>query len=131
MNGKYDFLHENRFHLQWTVSHEEVEARFVVSPSPLLALYNQIDARARALYRTVTGDALAEERTLFAEAMHFCTMMPFHLTGDGREAKSIAIYLTGAMLFNEVFERFGIAPDTKTAPLTNEYWGQQEWRNVG
>lgn len=130
-NGKYDFVHENRFQLSWAAGNGEVEAEFRLTPSPILDLYDQIDLAMRPLYRMVTGDPLAEERTLFAEAMHFCTMMPFHLRKDGREDKSVAIYLTGTILLNEVFERFGLNIVDDSAPVGPDFWGQQEWRNVG
>lgn len=130
-NGKYDFVHENRYALAWSVDGTEAEATFMVTPSPILDLYDEINQALGPLYREVTGDPLAEERTLFAEAMHFCTMMPFHLIGDGREDKSVAIYLTGALLFNQVLERFGLPAADTNAPVGPDYWGQQEWRNVG
>lgn len=130
-NGKYDFVHEGRFDLHWDAKDGDIEALFVVEDSPLLEVYNSMDALIRPLYREITGDPLALERTLFAEAMHFCTMMPFHLKDDGKEQKSIAIYLTGVKLLNELFEVFGIKAETSTSPIQPESWGKQEWRNVG
>lgn len=130
-NGKYDFIHEGRFELSWKAGEADVEAEYRITPSPIRDLYDQIDKAMRPLYRTITGESLAEERTLFAEAMHFCTMMPFHLGYDGREDKAVAIYLTGTILFNEACERFGLEVRDNGAPLGPQSWGRRTWRNVG
>lgn len=130
-NGKYDFVHEDRFALKWETRAGEIEASLQISKSPILTLYDGIDLAMRKLYREITGDPLAEERTLFAEAMHFCTMMPFHLKKDGREDKAAAIYLIGVRLLNRLFEKLEIPVTDTGISIDPDFWGAQEWRNVG
>lgn len=134
-NGKYDFLHEGRFDLRWSVEDGEAEAELAVHPSRLLTFYDRIDAALRVLYRDVTGDPLALERALFVEAMHFCSDMPFHLKDDGQEAKSIAIYLTGVLLLNDLPDIFDLRFDGDgkggKVAVRPEDWDRLEWRHAG
>ena len=42
-------------------------------------------------------------RSLFSEAMHFCSVLPFHLAYDGKEEIGLALYLVGTMLLNNIY----------------------------
>ena len=61
-----------------------------------------------------------EMRTLFTEAVHFCTLMPFHLRGDGKEERAIALYLTGVKILNEFCQKYDIFA----------YEERPEWLNI-
>jgi hypothetical protein len=50
----------------------------------------------------VKEDPEWETKSLFAEACHFISMIPFHLEN---EKKAMAIYLQGVVLLNKVMER--------------------------
>lgn len=131
VNGKYDFIHQSLFTLHWSAAAGEVIMQFSYEPSPVLDLFNSLDRWARDYYVALTGDPLAEIRTLFAEAIHFCTMMPFHLVGEGRESKAILLYATGVMLLNELCAQLDIPELRNDAPLGNRPVFEKEWRNVG
>lgn len=108
-NGKYDFLHEDKFLLAWEARAGDIEAQLVIPASDALTRYAYIDGVMRNLYKDLTGDSMALEKTLFAEAMHFCAMMPFHLAGDKKETRAVAIYLTGVVLLNDLVKRLSIS----------------------
>jgi hypothetical protein len=101
-HGKYDLIHEGRFALLHTSEAGRIRATVTFPDRALVRAYDQINSHLRNWCYELTGDdEWAVARMLFNEAMHFCADMPFHLNGDGEQAKSIAIYLTGVRLLNQ------------------------------
>ncbi len=105
-NGLYDLLHEDVFGLEIASGPREIVAQISFPDAHLVALYAEINEALRRCCFEITNDPLAVVRMLFNEAMHFCADMPFHLVGDGKERKAVAIYLTGVRLLNEFVELF-------------------------
>jgi hypothetical protein len=110
-HGLYDFIHEKRE--KWYYLDESklnfkgnnVEAELAIKKGIELEQYNYLYRSFPNIlkkYAIVTEDENWEMRTLFAEASHFCSMIPFHLQSENR---AIALYLMGVKLLNEFVNR--------------------------
>jgi hypothetical protein len=135
-HSKYDLLHSRRHVLQWSESDEQIHAtlHFIESTGEL-ERYRCIDGFLNTFSRDLTGDPDAELKMRFNEAMHLCSDMPFHLQEDGREDLSVAIYLSGVRLMNEILEHVAEDFDSdlwlRVSRRRLELRKKQEWRNVG
>ncbi|MGK4008603.1 hypothetical protein WMF31_38705 [Sorangium sp. So ce1036] len=106
-NGRYDFLHEGQFSLDWHQEGSRVSARLDFPKTPQIRTYDAINRHLHVWCHELTGDDMAAGRMLFNEAMHFCADMPFHIVGDGREARALAIYFMGVELINDFMMYWG------------------------
>ncbi len=113
VNGKYDFLHTNQFELSMDINKKSnrVNATLVLTNQKANQSYTDI---CKALPEILLGYDLIKNdpnwlmKTLFAEAMHFCSVMPFHILGDGNDEKSATMYLTGVKVLNEFYNSFNV-----------------------
>ncbi len=121
-NGLYDFLHTNMFNLKFQVLDGVVRANLTYNSPKIVREYKKIKKelpRMLKKYPLIKQDADWELKTLFAEAMHFNSVMPFHLQKDKKEDRAIAMYLIGVKLLNEFFEKFKIKRIPKEKELIN------------
>jgi len=121
-NGLYDFLHTNMFSLKLQINNEVVSAMVDYNSPKIVKEYEKIKKelpKKLERYNLIKQDPNWELKILFAEAMHFSSVMPFHLKNDGKEEKAIAMYLTGVRLLNEFFERFKVNKIVKENKLIN------------
>jgi len=100
VNGKYDLIHEGLFALVYQEKDGVVEASLGFTDDEAVRMYDSIHTHLRVWCSELTSDDRSLGRMLFNEAMHFTADMPFHLTGDGKENRAVAIYLTAVMLLN-------------------------------
>lgn len=100
LNGKYDFLHKDKFDLSYAIFDGIVTADLQYHDQDLVDVYEALKQILNN-YVAVYPEAYSQAKTLFAEAMHFCSDMPFHLKHDQIEQRSIAIYLTGVKIMND------------------------------
>lgn len=110
-HGLYDFMHEDLFDVKVRLQGSSVTARLEFENIPALSEYKRIHElfpRWLKEYQPLREDPYWEMRTLFAEAAHFCSVMPFHLKMDNVEKRAIALYLTGVKLLNEFMEKYKI-----------------------
>jgi choline kinase len=110
-HGLYDFMHEDLFDVNVRVQGSNLTARLEFEDIPALSEYERIhESFPKWLneYPPLREDPYWEMRTLFAEAAHFCSVMPFHLRMDNVEKRAIALYLTGVKLLNEFVEKYKI-----------------------
>ncbi len=110
-HGLYDFIHEDLFNVDLKVKDNEVIAQFELDENPMLLEYqrlNELFPEWIAKNSPLNRDPNWEMRTLFSEAAHFCSVMPFHLKMDGVEKRAMALYLTGVKLLNEFAEKYKI-----------------------
>jgi serine/threonine protein kinase len=130
-HGKYDFIHENHFSLSWRLEDGVVVSEFHIHNSEPLMIYEQIHNELQRYYFAITDDKNCSLKSAFNEVMHFSSDMPFHLQDNGREEKSIAIYLTGVRLINEFVENWGgsFSGDkwTRKAHRQMETWTKTFW----
>jgi len=121
-NGLYDFLHTNMFNLKIQIVNNVVQANLKYNFPKIVKEYKiikkEIPLKLKK-YNLIKEDPDWELKTLFAEAMHFSSVMPFHLQNDGKEDKAIAMYLTAVKLLNEFFEKFQIKEIPKEKKLIN------------
>jgi hypothetical protein len=134
-NGKYDLIHEEMFDLSWKITGKSIIASLQFPETQVLRLYEEINYNLKPMYYEFTQDNEAWLKTLFNEAMHFCSDMPFHLQEDNLEQKSIAIYLTGVLLLNEFIEATNVSfPGKYWTELAQEsinHFEQIIWLNEG
>lgn len=121
VNGMYDFLHTDQFELSMdsTRGGKNIAANLTFTNKQALHSYIAIGEALPDLlqkYYLICNDKNSLMKSLFAEAMHFCSVMPFHLQGDGQDQRAAAMYLTGVKLLNEFWEKFEVFtwPEDKT-----------------
>ncbi len=124
-HGLYDFMHEDLFSLEIVFeSDKTIQATLEIKNMSSLSEYIKIYERFPKLLEHFNPLNKVYDnwkmRTLFTEAMHFCTLMPFHLKGDGKEERAIAMYLTGVKILNEFYRDYKI----------ESYKEQLKWINV-
>jgi hypothetical protein len=103
-HGLYDFLLMNEFNLNYQ---EEGEPCFDlrITKKEVLKEYEKINSQFTDLllnYKQIKEEKNWELRTLFSEACHFCSMIPFHITNI---SKARAMYATGVRLLNECYNK--------------------------
>jgi choline kinase len=121
-NGLYDFLHTDMFNLEFKIVNNIVQVNLKYSFPKILREYKIIKKcipQKLKKYSLIKQDQDWELKILFAEAMHFSSVMPFHLKNDGKEERAIAMYFTAVKLLNEFFERFKIEKISKEKQLIN------------
>ncbi len=104
-NGKYDFIHENKLKINYTITNNIVNIDMQFYNTAILRVYNELNNKLKKFYcKNIQGDNIME-KVLFNEAMHFCSDMPFQLVGDNLENRAVAIYATGIMVFNKLIKQ--------------------------
>lgn len=103
-NGLYDFFFEYLFNLDYKVENGKIIANMEIKNCKALNEYKKI-----ADYLPMKLDNIFEEsnwytRAKFIEAINFCSLQPFHLVGDGKEDKAIAMYFMGVKLLNNFWD---------------------------
>lgn len=102
LNGKYDFIHEKLFSINWKAKNKNIiSASFKFEKSKTFITYGKMNEKIVELYKSHAKDSNVLIKVLFNEAMHFSSDMPFHITYDGKEEKALALYFTGVKLLNE------------------------------
>lgn len=107
-HGKYDLIHTDQFNLE--VLNDEFNQFQLIFPNQRLSSkYDSIHLEILPVLKSTFGfvsgkyDNLWLEKSLFAEAMHFASLMIFHLKGDGFEKRAMALQITGTKLLNEFY----------------------------
>ena len=134
-NGKYDFLHQDLFALEYTSKKNVITAQLKYANLGIINLYDKLNDEIFSYLSKSSQYTNGVIKTLFAEAMHFCSDMPFHLQDDRVENRSIAIYLTGVKQLNEVLKKIGCDFDghhwIQKAKGQIESYNNIEWKNAG
>ncbi|VVM06619.1 hypothetical protein MAMT_01327 [Methylacidimicrobium tartarophylax] len=103
--GKYDLIHRQEFDIDWTAGKRGgVEIDFRFYPTPAYHKYNKISEKLEELLTQYASEEQVTMLSLFNEAIHFISDMPFHLSRDEKEAKAVAIYATGVYLLNRLLK---------------------------
>ncbi|MBS3072832.1 hypothetical protein J4477_03305, partial [Candidatus Pacearchaeota archaeon] len=111
LNGKYDLTHEGLFNMKHSFRDSNFEVKISFSDINLALTYDYLrDELRNFLYKSpfLKKDSNWEMRTYFNEFSHFCSVMPFHLRGDGHERIALALYLRGVKLANDFLDRYSI-----------------------
>ena len=112
VNGLYDFIHtdqfllgiteQNRFGLTFELSFPE---------SRTLSTYQDVAKELPHLIGATASSTNVPDwkaSLFFSEAMHFATVMQFHLAKDESGVRSAALYLQAVILMNRFVEEFGV-----------------------
>ncbi|MDD4932207.1 MAG: phosphotransferase [Methylacidiphilaceae bacterium] len=103
--GKYDLIHRGEFRVDWTVEEQgrvEIDLKFYSTPA--YHKYQEISENLEGLLMQYAPEENVAMLSLFNEAIHFISDMPFHLSRDEKEAKAVAIYGTGVWLLNRLLK---------------------------
>lgn len=134
VNGMYDFIHENRFSLDWGLETDRIIATIEIPDSRIVRKYRKIKSGILELFKKYSHNSDYMKRIRFNEAMHFCSLMPFHLKYDNKEEKAIAFYLTGVKLLNDFVSDYGedfIYEDWINVNTQAEYEKAKRWSKKG
>ena len=133
LNGKYDFLHQDKFRLSYAILDNIVTADLQYSDQEALTFYATLE-RLLNDYLSVYPEQHSYTKTLFAEAMHFCSDMPFHLQHDQVEQRAIAIYLIGVKIMHDCLQSLDVnfaGDHWTTVAQRNLQHDQQGWQPTG
>lgn len=101
VNGKYEFISENRFYLNGADFKLEENDVYRECEKIKLLLPNLL-----AKHGSEPMDATLR-KTEFNEAMHFAALVPFILDFDGKERRALVGYYTAVILLNKFLEKYG------------------------
>lgn len=112
-NRHYDLLHEGRHEIGHYISGDTAVLELRLNSPHLEDVYNQLGQAMQSIVTRVlrTDSEQLNSRTMFNEAMHFCSDMPFHIHPDASPNVAAAIYATGASLLADVLQEFSIDAD--------------------
>ncbi|KAK7417715.1 hypothetical protein QQX98_004371 [Neonectria punicea] len=136
----YDMIHEGRHVVDFSVGDGVAKIDYKFISKHLLDVYSQLDTQMTAFIHELLqahGEAKdVDLRIRFNEAMHFCSMMPFHINSKSNPSISHPIYAVGAGLLAEVLEKLGIdlesCVDMQDAGLARlNDMSKKQWRFAG
>jgi len=101
VNGKYEFIAENRFQLKGT--------NFKLERNKVFNECEKIKKKLPRILEKYSGEKkeIVMRKTLFNEAFHFSSLVPFILDYDGIERRARVGYYTGVILLNKWYEKYG------------------------
>lgn len=125
-NGKYDLLHEGRH--QVTLGFDKPSSSAFVDfsfncPTPEKK-YDELSRLMQGITHEVLGAETEEQKVAtdlkvkFNEAMHFCSVMPFHIQPDAKPNVAVPMYATGALLLAQTLRLMNKEP-LECAELTD------------
>ncbi len=131
-HGCYDFLHTDQFQLEWNEKDNNINVDLILENTGTLLVYDELNYRVPDLiqkYELICNDKLWKIKTLFSELTHFGSVMPFHVENDGKDQRSVSMYVTAVKLANEFVESL----DKERWPRDNSYVNintLEDYRNV-
>lgn len=107
INGHYDLIHTDLFYLNENSNEKKVSFKFEFNNKDLLKTYQEI--KQYLIGYLPYKDKISKSKNWllkvkFAETMHFCSVLPFHIINDEEERKAIALYLMATILINKLLE---------------------------
>lgn len=128
VNGKYDLIHTDQFSLDeqlefadkcsfsWHFNNKYFEEKYDY-------LYRSIKKKLEIFLND--NDKLWHIKALFSEAMHFSSVMPFHLYEKKKPERAIVMYLTGVRLMYDLYNElsdFGYKLEIPSARHADVVW---------
>ncbi len=100
VNGKYEFIAENRFKLDGT--------DFELEKNDVYRECEKIKEKLPDILCKYSSEPrdIVLMKTEFNEAMHFSSLVPFILDFDGKEERALVGYYTGVILLNRFIEKY-------------------------
>lgn len=100
VNGKYEFIAENKFTLN--------DSTFKLKRIKAYQVCEEIKAGLLDILmkHSIEDRKITEMKTEFNEAIHFASLVPFILDLDGIEARARVAYYTGVILLNRWYEKY-------------------------
>ena len=107
INGLYDLIHTDLFSLYQDYNSSKLIFKLQFNNKDLLKTYKEIKNYLIDFIPTKQKLLTQEDWLLkvkFFEAMHFCSVLPFHIVNDKQEKKAKALYIMGTILINNLIE---------------------------
>jgi hypothetical protein len=100
VNGKYEFIAENRFTL--------TKDGFQLEKNDVYWECEKIKQHLPKLFKKYSAESLEDiiRKTEFNEAIHFISLVPFILDFDGKDERAIVAYYTGVTLLNSFVAKY-------------------------
>lgn len=129
-NGLYDLIHTDLCNVTVYNNAAEIEAYSLdFANQQILKSYSIIKSMATEVlhkHTEISSDSHWLLKTLFSQAMHFCSVSAFHLKHDESESRALALYLRGVQLINEFIDVSELSKYETDPALVNRYM-LNEW----
>lgn len=128
INGLYDLIHTNQFEIKIEIENDITKVQIDFLDKERLKVYSEIKKHLIDYFATLElfkDDHSYMIKILFNEAMHFCSVMTFHLNRYGDEKRSMAMYFIGVKLLNE-FMNLSYVNDQKEFESCYSFNSEQE-----
>ncbi|KAJ5815689.1 hypothetical protein N7474_007466 [Penicillium riverlandense] len=137
-NSCYDLLHEGRHEVSYEAKGDTATINYKFLVPSFRAQYADLNARLQpVIHKLLEADkGDVDLRIRFNEAMHLCSLMPFHIHPDAQPSLAVPIFAIGAMRLSEVMGLLGISMDECAANHAGglerlKEMGQAAWRFEG
>ncbi|KAF9884729.1 hypothetical protein FE257_001290 [Aspergillus nanangensis] len=139
----YDLLHEGRHVVSYAVEGDTAVIDYEFVAPELRAEYRELHERLQPIVRRVLKVEEEHERekdvdlrVRFNEAMHLCSLMPFHIHKNAAPSLAVPIFAAGATRLAEVMDILGIHMEECAKGHARglerlEEMGSAEWRFEG
>ncbi|MBT5490967.1 hypothetical protein HOK00_01275 [bacterium] len=107
INGLYDLIHTDISRATiLEINNDTVHFDFYIAGVELIKTYSELKIQMTKLMNNypIVNDKDWLLKTKFTEAMHFSSLMYFHLKYDGVENRALSLYLQGTILATKVLE---------------------------
>tara|TARA_Y100001970_G_scaffold294299_1_gene450066 strand:+ start:21308 stop:23062 length:1755 start_codon:yes stop_codon:yes gene_type:complete len=108
IHGMYDVIHEGLYDLKINYNNS-LEVTLLLKDYPIMQFYQALQKEFIGFLENsqfLKNDKYWIIRTLFAEASHFCSVMPFHLKKNKNEKLAVSLYLIGVILLNQFIKSY-------------------------
>ncbi|KAJ5383896.1 hypothetical protein N7517_001807 [Penicillium concentricum] len=111
----YDLLHEGRHEATCTTTGDLTVINYQFMSPWAKKLYTDLDARLQPIIHSLLSSTSDYEnvdlRIRFNEAIHLCSLMPFHIHPDAQPSVAIPIFAAGALRLAEIMDLLGIGAE--------------------
>ena len=110
-NGLYDLIHTDLYDVSFSITDKCVLSLNFPDQS-LLNAYGSIKQLAYEYFDNSflnTSQSSWYAKTLFAECMHFSSVLPFHLNNKKSDRRALALYIRATQLCNEFISIFNLS----------------------
>ncbi|KAJ5365283.1 hypothetical protein N7517_008169 [Penicillium concentricum] len=111
----YDLLHEGRHEVRYEVNGDVATINYHFLTPILQEQYADLDERLKPIINQLLDANIegpdVDLRIRFNEAMHYCSLMPFHIHPEAQPSLAVPIFARGAKLLADVVGLLGISMD--------------------
>jgi len=109
-NGLYDFIYEYMFSLNYKITNDILTASLNVTSCKALSEFTKLNSylpiEMNKILTRINKNWYYQAK--FIEAINFSCLQPYHLVGDKKQNKAVAMYLIGVILLNNFWDSLPI-----------------------